>query len=51
MRVKLVGILRALDLDHDWIEVTVMEDGQKRVRVEKAGEVIDEPSPGHDGGE
>lgn len=41
-RVQLVGVLRALDLDHDWIEVTVMDQGQKHVRVEKAGEVIDD---------
>lgn len=42
VRVQLAGVLRALDLDRDWIEVTIMDQGPTHVRVEKAGDVIDD---------
>lgn len=39
----LTGILRALHLDEDWLEVTVNEAGRERhIRVFKAGEAIDD---------
>jgi len=40
--VRLEGILRALHLDDHWLEVTVLNGGQQNIRVEKAGEVIDD---------
>jgi hypothetical protein len=39
---KLVGVLRAVHLDEDWLEVTIQEDGEKHIRVEKAGDAIDD---------
>jgi hypothetical protein len=40
---QLVGILRALHLDSDWIEVTVKEGGLDRhIRIERAGDAIDD---------
>ncbi|MBI5772265.1 MAG: hypothetical protein HZA89_00810 [Verrucomicrobia bacterium] len=39
---KLVGVLRAVHLDEDWLEVTVQDDGEKHIRVEKAGDAIDD---------
>jgi hypothetical protein len=39
---SLIGILRAVHLDQDWIEVTVREPREKHIRVEKTGEVIDD---------
>jgi hypothetical protein len=39
---SLIGILRAVHLDQDWIEVTIREPTEKHIRVEKAGEVIDD---------
>lgn len=40
--VTLTGILRAVHLDQDWLEVTVTDPIERHVRVEKAGEVIDD---------
>ena len=39
----LKGILRAVHLDEDWLEVTVAEEtGEKHIKVTKAGEAIDD---------
>jgi hypothetical protein len=38
---QLRGILRALHLDHDWLEIDVTE-GEKNLRIDKAGDVIDD---------
>ncbi|HZL80248.1 MAG TPA: hypothetical protein VFC17_15550, partial [Candidatus Limnocylindrales bacterium] len=40
--VKLEGILRAVHLDHDWLEVTVDDGGEKHIKVLKAGDAIDD---------
>lgn len=40
--VRLEGILRAVHLDQDWLEVTVVDGGEQHVRVEKAGDAIDD---------
>jgi hypothetical protein len=40
---RLKGVLRALHLDKDWLEVTVIEEGQeKHIKVTKAGDAIDD---------
>ena len=39
---KLTGVLRAVHLDEDWLEVTVQEGGERHIRVEKAGDAIDD---------
>lgn len=36
------GILRAVHLDQDWIEVTVRDPAEQHIRIEKAGEAIDD---------
>ena len=36
------GILRAVHLDQDWIEVTVRDPTEQHIRIEKAGEAIDD---------
>lgn len=39
----LSGVLRAVHLDDDWLEVTVIEAGHERhVKVQKAGDIIDD---------
>jgi hypothetical protein len=40
--VKLEGILRAVHLDQDWLEVTVVERGEQHIKVWQTGEVIDD---------
>ena len=40
--VKLEGILRAVHLDEDWLEVTVVDGGEQHIRVWKAGDAIDD---------
>lgn len=40
--VKLEGILRAVHLDQDWLEVTVADEGEQHVKVWQAGEAIDD---------
>ena len=41
--VRLLGTLRALHLDKDWIEVTItVNDKEEHVKVTEAGEVIDD---------
>jgi hypothetical protein len=37
-----IGILRAVHLDQDWIEVTVRDPAEQHIRIERAGEVIDD---------
>lgn len=37
----IVGVLRALDLDHDWLTV-VQSDSTEHVRIDDAGEVLDD---------
>ena len=36
------GVLRAVHLDQDWIEVTVRDPAEQHIRIEKAGEAIDD---------
>lgn len=36
------GVLRALHLDQDWLEVTVSEEADKHVRVENTGDALDD---------
>ena len=40
--IALTGILRAVHLDQDWIELTVRDPAEKHVKIERAGEVIDD---------
>jgi hypothetical protein len=40
--VKLEGILRAVHLDQDWLEVTVDAGGEEHIKVWKAGDAIDD---------
>jgi hypothetical protein len=40
--VKLEGVLRAVHLDQDWLEVTVVERGEQHIKVWQTGEVIDD---------
>ncbi len=40
--VQLRGILRALHLDRDWIEIDLPEEGGKNVRIHDTGDVIDD---------
>jgi type I restriction-modification system DNA methylase subunit len=40
--VTLTGILRAVHLDQDWIEVTVREPAEEHIKIEGAGEAIDD---------
>jgi hypothetical protein len=41
--IKLTGILRAVHLDEDWLEVTVMNEGREdHIKITKAGEAIDD---------
>jgi hypothetical protein len=40
--VKLEGILRAVHLDQDWLEVTVVDGGEEHIKVLKAGDAIDD---------
>jgi|SRR5579862_1230555 len=40
--VTLNGLLRAVHLDQDWIEITLAEDPTRHIRIEKAGEAIDD---------
>jgi hypothetical protein len=41
-RVTLTGVLRALHLDQDWLEVTVLDPDEKHIRIDNAGEAIDD---------
>lgn len=42
-RIRLIGILRGLHLDKDWIEVTVnKEDKEEHIKISKTGEVVDD---------
>jgi hypothetical protein len=40
--VQLEGILRAIHLDQDWLEVTVVDGGEEHIKVWKAGDAIDD---------
>ena len=40
--VRLEGILRAVHLDQDWLEVTIVDGGEKHVKIWETGEVIDD---------
>jgi len=41
--VQLDGILRALHLDDDWIEITIMEEGrEKHIKITEAGDEVDD---------
>jgi hypothetical protein len=40
--VTLTGILRAVHLDKDWLEVTVFDPDEKHIRIDNAGEAIDD---------
>ncbi len=40
--VKLEGVLRAVHLDQDWLEVTVVDQGEQHIKVWQTGEVIDD---------
>lgn len=39
---QLRGILRALHLDKDWIEVTIFDEGEQHIKVYETGDVIDD---------
>ncbi len=39
---ELTGILRALHLDKDWIEIALLDDPQQHVQVYETGDVIDD---------
>jgi hypothetical protein len=41
-RVIFTGILRAVHLDQDWLEVTVNDPDERHIRVDNAGEAIDD---------
>ena len=44
-RAKLQGILRALHLDQDWLEITVRDEaGERHIRVLGAGDAVDDVS-------
>jgi len=40
--VPLAGVLRAVHLDEDWIEITINDGGERHIRIEKAGDAIDD---------
>jgi hypothetical protein len=40
--VQLHGVLRGLQLDHDWLEVVLVDEEPKTVRVYGAGDVVDD---------
>ncbi len=40
--VTFTGILRAVHLDQDWLEVTVNDPDERHIRVDNAGEAIDD---------
>ena len=40
--VELRGTLRAVHLDQDWVEVTVTDPNERHIKVEQAGEAIDD---------
>jgi hypothetical protein len=40
--VQLKGVLRALHLDKDWLEVTVFEPTEQHIKIEEAGDAIDD---------
>ncbi len=40
--VKLEGILRAVHLDQDWLEVTIVDGVEQHIKVLQAGEAIDD---------
>src|SRR5437867_13358892 len=40
--VKLEGILRAVHLDQDWLEVTIVDGGEQHIKVWQTGEAIDD---------
>ncbi len=40
--VKLEGILRAVHLDQDWLEVTIVDGGEQHIKVCQTGEAIDD---------
>jgi len=40
--VRLEGILRAVHLDEDWLEVTIVDGGEQHIRIFKAGDAIDD---------
>lgn len=39
---KLEGVLRAVHLDDDWLEVTVVDGGEQHIKVWQTGEAIDD---------
>jgi hypothetical protein len=41
-RITFSGVLRAVHLDRDWLEVTVSEPEEKHIRIDNAGEAIDD---------
>lgn len=42
-KVRLIGVLRGLHLDKDWIEVTVNKnDKEEHIKISKTGEVVDD---------
>lgn len=40
--VHLSGILRAVHLDQDWLEITISDGAEQHIKVERAGEAIDD---------
>jgi len=41
-RITFNGVLRAVHLDQDWLEVTVSDPEEKHIRIDNAGEAIDD---------
>lgn len=41
-RIIFNGVLRAVHLDQDWLEVTVSDPEEKHIRIDNAGEAIDD---------
>jgi hypothetical protein len=41
-QVQLKGILRGLQLDHDWLEITIPDQSPSTIRIFDAGDVVDD---------
>jgi hypothetical protein len=40
--VRLIGVLRGLQLDQDWIEINVLDSSQQTIRIHDVGDVVDD---------
>jgi hypothetical protein len=41
-RIQLKGILRAVHLDKDWLELTVRGQPEQHIRIDHTGDIIDD---------